>query len=152
MYVVRLSATLSFCVMIRRPPRSPLFPYTTLFRSEPHFAIIQRVTQVTVFEDPGCRDPRKGQPGELFDLLVAVARTGVGQNHDIRLLPDSKPFEHLPAIVPVVPHRDEIKFYVRIVFYRLGPAPVFQFGLAIRTPRRPEMNYRKIGRLDRHLD
>src|SRR5688572_31784423 len=24
--------------MIRRPPRSTLFPYTTLFRSEPHFA------------------------------------------------------------------------------------------------------------------
>src|SRR2546422_8593071 len=25
-----------FFLMIRRPPRSTLFPYTTLFRSEPH--------------------------------------------------------------------------------------------------------------------
>src|SRR2546430_13454086 len=25
--------------MIRRPPRSTLFPYTTLFRSEPHSAV-----------------------------------------------------------------------------------------------------------------
>src|ERR1039457_3814669 len=27
----------SFCVLIRRPPRSTLFPYTTLFRSNPLF-------------------------------------------------------------------------------------------------------------------
>src|SRR2546430_17602187 len=27
-----------FFLMIRRPPRSTLFPYTTLFRSEPHGA------------------------------------------------------------------------------------------------------------------
>src|SRR3712207_8044430 len=26
--------------MIRRPPRSTLFPYTTLFRSEPHRAVV----------------------------------------------------------------------------------------------------------------
>src|SRR3712207_8572032 len=26
--------------MIRRPPRSTLFPYTTLFRSEPHWCFI----------------------------------------------------------------------------------------------------------------
>src|SRR3989304_5737031 len=29
----RLSATVFFFLMIRRPPRSTLFPYTTLFRS-----------------------------------------------------------------------------------------------------------------------
>src|SRR2546422_2853293 len=28
--------------MIRRPPRSTLFPYTTLFRSPPHRAVVQR--------------------------------------------------------------------------------------------------------------
>src|SRR5258708_1033662 len=28
--------TLFFFLMIRRPPRSPLFPYTTLFRSQRH--------------------------------------------------------------------------------------------------------------------
>src|SRR3712207_8783524 len=31
--------------MIRRPPRSTLFPYTTLFRSPTHCAIFQHVLQ-----------------------------------------------------------------------------------------------------------
>src|SRR6202012_6203761 len=31
----RLSSALYFFLMIRRPPRSTLFPYTTLFRSGP---------------------------------------------------------------------------------------------------------------------
>src|SRR6266436_9529139 len=30
------SISLFFFLMIRRPPRSTLFPYTTLFRSHPH--------------------------------------------------------------------------------------------------------------------
>src|SRR3712207_8706481 len=29
--------------MIRRPPRSTLFPYTTLFRSRPPFAAVQHI-------------------------------------------------------------------------------------------------------------
>src|SRR2546430_4416728 len=32
--------------MIRRPPRSTLFPYTTLFRSPPHRAIARELTSV----------------------------------------------------------------------------------------------------------
>src|SRR2546430_10241770 len=32
-YLVRLQALFFFFLMIRRPPRSTLFPYTTLFRS-----------------------------------------------------------------------------------------------------------------------
>src|SRR5579864_9601848 len=31
-----------FFLMIRRPPRSTLFPYTTLFRSRPNHARLQR--------------------------------------------------------------------------------------------------------------
>src|SRR3712207_9402533 len=33
--VMRINLTPFFFLMIRRPPRSTLFPYTTLFRSEP---------------------------------------------------------------------------------------------------------------------
>src|SRR5256885_11814899 len=33
-----------FFLMIRRPPRSTLFPYTTLFRSEPGAEWLQRLT------------------------------------------------------------------------------------------------------------
>src|SRR3712207_7131264 len=38
---------LFFFLMIRRPPRSTLFPYTTLFRSPPHItaADLERVTE-----------------------------------------------------------------------------------------------------------
>src|SRR3712207_8663181 len=34
----RSSCVVFFLLMIRRPPRSTLFPYTTLFRSAPHGA------------------------------------------------------------------------------------------------------------------
>src|SRR4029453_19458759 len=33
LYPIRRSSVCSFFLMIRRPPRSTLFPYTTLFRS-----------------------------------------------------------------------------------------------------------------------
>src|SRR2546425_3814601 len=47
--------------MIRRPPRSTLFPYTTLFRSE----------LLSVQADP--RSPERGQYGFVQDLLQRVA-------------------------------------------------------------------------------
>src|SRR3712207_7762133 len=34
-----------FFLMIRRPPRSTLFPYTTLFRSDPKREIVGRVSR-----------------------------------------------------------------------------------------------------------
>src|SRR2546427_1759761 len=34
--------------MIRRPPRSTLFPYTTLFRSKGGYALARRPTEITV--------------------------------------------------------------------------------------------------------
>src|SRR2546426_9068933 len=39
--------------MIRRPPRSTLFPYTTLFRSGPRRERVER---------PAVRDPERGHP------------------------------------------------------------------------------------------
>src|SRR5437870_8428072 len=38
-----LSLSLFFFLMIRRPPRSTLFPYTTLFRSLLILALLQRI-------------------------------------------------------------------------------------------------------------
>src|SRR2546430_14381140 len=47
--------------MIRRPPRSTLFPYTTLFRSIPHHDAItprpQIVTEAPVTDDQTAADP-----------------------------------------------------------------------------------------------
>src|SRR3712207_9549011 len=41
-----LEVLVVFFLMIRRPPRSTLFPYTTLFRSQPLAATAERVVQV----------------------------------------------------------------------------------------------------------
>src|SRR5258707_7110070 len=54
--------------MIRRPPRSTLFPYTTLFRSIFPRARIGEVQLVLVYEHGLMLDP--GLPGFLGDVLV----------------------------------------------------------------------------------
>src|SRR3712207_8697069 len=48
--------------MIRRPPRSTLFPYTTLFRSEAALAVEHRDLESNVRAPQG---PRGGAPGVL---------------------------------------------------------------------------------------
>src|SRR2546426_12496192 len=65
-----------FFLMIRRPPRSTLFPYTTLFRSRPAELLVQE-------PDRGCDDrhiaQREGQhdlPAQRHQLIVAEARQG----------------------------------------------------------------------------
>src|SRR5260221_6636078 len=47
--------------MIRRPPRSTLFPYTTLFRSHESF-------------DPVADQPHRGDPGMIAILQIAEGR------------------------------------------------------------------------------
>src|SRR5947208_6873551 len=44
--------------MIRRPPRSPLFPYTTLFRSIAQRELVRR--QVALVDREQCREIRAG--------------------------------------------------------------------------------------------
>src|SRR3712207_8380032 len=53
-----------FFLMIRRPPRSTLFPYTTLFRSERRTA---RVVAIRTL-DPSAR--RTGHPMEIKPMLI----------------------------------------------------------------------------------
>src|SRR3712207_8176233 len=52
--------TLFFFLMIRRPPRSTLFPYTTLFRSGRRLAPYPG--------ESSCRSERR--PEELMDLII----------------------------------------------------------------------------------
>src|SRR2546425_6607818 len=58
--------------MIRRPPRSTLFPYTTLFRSVPHAHAVQ--------------PPRHGQADDAVGLLFKhrhrLARAHRDRHHD----------------------------------------------------------------------
>src|SRR2546426_4549184 len=51
--------------MIRRPPRSTLFPYTTLFRS---LAAVGRY---------GADDPRPVDPGTIYDLASLTKVVGL---------------------------------------------------------------------------
>src|SRR3712207_9126307 len=74
--------TFLFFLMIRRPPRSTLFPYTTLFRSS---GSVRRARQVTVRIPAGAKDgmrirvpgrggsgKRGGPAGDLF-VVTRVA-------------------------------------------------------------------------------
>src|SRR2546422_3305261 len=75
--------------MIRRPPRSTLFPYTTLFRSEnealeAYFRRIQVANQrFREAGDPGWLTDRGevfitlGEPDDVFDFTSDVSRAGV---------------------------------------------------------------------------
>src|SRR2546426_7940195 len=54
--------------MIRRPPRSTLFPYTTLFRSGRRSQEERRLLDIRITEGPGllrlgCRDGQAGNRG-----------------------------------------------------------------------------------------
>src|SRR3712207_7906805 len=72
-------------LMIRRPPRSTLFPYTTLFRSEPGISRHRHLAQDAVL-------------GALEDLVQALA----GDGQAVVLQPD-----HGVPRVRLAPHRSE---------------------------------------------
>src|SRR3989441_11993127 len=64
--------------MIRRPPRSTLFPYTTLFRSIAHYAvrpwpwILVALASLILF--PGLADPETGYVRVMIDYLPSSLR------------------------------------------------------------------------------
>src|SRR3712207_8259389 len=68
--------------MIRRPPRSTLFPYTTLFRSRDHEERIENPDQIVAFLDAGL----KGGTQLLRRLCAAKRLVGlVAQTRQRRL-------------------------------------------------------------------
>src|SRR5256885_6427536 len=64
--------------MIRRPPRSPLFPYTTLFRSSRLFQVLQLLHRVgrppARTGRPAAPRPRAAGAAAGGDLLLHVPR------------------------------------------------------------------------------
>ena len=96
--------------MIRRPPRSTLFPYTTLFRSFYHFSVLVR----TVF--------RYSQGFYLFPVLARILsfsgtdadstifRHSFGQcfgtRRDSTFSRYSPGFYHFPILPPILPFSD----------------------------------------------
>src|SRR3712207_8794185 len=64
-----------FFLMIRRPPRSTLFPYTTLFRSQnPRLRILPLADGLRVDLRGGCEEAESGPT--VLDRLAANARSG----------------------------------------------------------------------------
>src|SRR3712207_8223221 len=66
--------------MIRRPPRSTLFPYTTLFRSSPfpdagehrHAAVLHRDVVDQLLDDDRLADPGAAEEADLSPLEVRL--------------------------------------------------------------------------------
>src|SRR3712207_8213213 len=74
-----------FFLMIRRPPRSTLFPYTTLFRSGP------------VVHEPLPDEERRDRAAALFPVLRGLASTDrpqVGHYTDTDVVLDFRSEEH----------------------------------------------------------
>src|SRR3712207_9096352 len=70
---------LFFFLMIRRPPRSTLFPYTTLFRSHAdrqRVVLGQRDDRVGVAQLAPAQPQRDPRPGDVRDDQVERARAG----------------------------------------------------------------------------
>src|SRR5436305_15317433 len=67
--VSRFLSIFLFFLLIRRPPRSTLFPYTTLFRSE--------VPGVLGADDSFCVDDEVGRPGVYAPLAMDGADISV---------------------------------------------------------------------------
>src|SRR5258708_21737486 len=80
--------------MIRRPPRSTLFPYTTLFRSQVSFAIIGR--------DDQARGARPG-PGERRRSEEHTSELQSPDHLVCRLLLEKKKFDHQRTIMSRTP-------------------------------------------------
>src|SRR3712207_9064223 len=72
--------------MIRRPPRSTLFPYTTLFRSADHAVEGQAVVEAVAGELAEVLDRLGGVLVEQLDLDGAVAGVQGGSGHLLDLL------------------------------------------------------------------
>src|SRR2546425_10334672 len=86
--------------MIRRPPRSTLFPYTTLFRSQPAVVGAEVVGALAQPErhPPGVVVPRDGHPR----TDQAVPPGGLARGIIDAEFP--RPTPHAPTLFPVVQH------------------------------------------------
>src|ERR1035438_8098509 len=79
---------LSFFLMIRRPPRSTLFPYTTLFRSDvllniaadqTHAARLAGRTCAEFEHDPGKRVAGRGDDGLVVNEYASIRDAACGR-------------------------------------------------------------------------
>src|SRR3989475_11766671 len=80
--------------MIRRPPRSTLFPYTTLFRSHaetPHFRMLAAPSEIVPAQARHERDAVVPQLRQLVQQGLDVSRAVAPGTCDLVLVPGLKP-------------------------------------------------------------
>src|SRR5258708_29521454 len=97
--------------MIRRPPRSTLFPYTTLFRSRTHMSQCGRHTRSwygwpappspahSIVYRPRCAAPTTGRPGTPARSEEHTSELQSPDHLVCRLLLEKKKKEHICIIL-----------------------------------------------------
>src|SRR4029077_17079852 len=108
--------------------------------------------KIAPFVNQSRRNPRKRESGELLDLGVSSPRARISRDGYIRLVGQAKFLQHGTPVVAVVPDGNKNESSLRVFLRHFQPATAFQFSLTIRAPRRPQMNYGEVGRLDRIKD
>src|SRR5262249_60888702 len=79
---ISLRSSLCFFLLLRRPPRPPFFPYTTLFRSEQPPGEPEHEVQVAVVEKPQCL--RLARADALEPGAIGRPRPGLGRGRGWR--------------------------------------------------------------------
>src|ERR1043166_4253134 len=105
-----------------------------------NLAVVQCVAEIAPFVNPSRRNPAQRQTAKLLDLVFTATRTGISENCHVRLSGDSEFVQHRVPILAIIPNGDEIEFHLGIIGDYFRPAARFELGLAIGTPRRPEVN------------
>src|SRR2546427_7373573 len=83
---VRHIPVLFFFLMIRRPPRSTLFPYTTLFRSDGHAHPVRRLVRlVRQVGGLGAEEDVDGEAQRIGHAEHACHRGGRSEEHTSEL-------------------------------------------------------------------
>src|SRR3712207_7809647 len=101
-----------FFLMIRRPPRSTLFPYTTLFRSRAQLPRQLREERLVARGRP-----RAGEPadGEVFRSEEHTSELQSRQYLVCRLLLEKKkytPIYRIPSSYRILTHHNSIQSYL----------------------------------------
>src|SRR5256885_8969545 len=110
--------------MIRRPPRSTLFPYTPLFRSEADHALLNPGTAAVIQADHGRADLHRGVH-DLDDLVRMHLAEASAEDGEVL-----REHEHGPAVDRPMAGDDAVAGDLFFVHAELG-RPVFHEGVQL---------------------
>src|SRR3989442_14930324 len=112
--------------MIRRPPRSTLFPYTTLFRSEP----VKVTLQLPATRVHGLGVPRLPVPDTIANSTVPAGVLAVPAAESVTVAVHVEAVFTTTGVVHVTAV-DVVRRFTVIVFEVVGPLPAWTESLAV---------------------